>query len=90
MPGVPERTSNDLPLAALFTQRVLALTGDAVVPAPATAPWRVPRRLNVAKAVQTVQQRVQHPVGPLHLATGQLIDALENGVTIALAFVQDG
>ena len=70
-------------------ERGSTVVGDRVVPAPAAFRWRPPLRGHVAEPVQAVEQRVEHPVGPLHLAVGQLTDPLQDRVPVALAVGQD-
>ena len=58
--------------------------------AAALSRGRAPLRGHVAEPGEAVQQRVEHPVGPLQLSAGELIDALLDGVSVALALVEDG
>jgi hypothetical protein len=40
--------------------------------------------------LQAVQDGIEHAVGPLHLAAGQLADPLDDGVAVAVALGEDG
>ena len=88
-PDLLERVHDRVPLAALLGQLGQARVGDAVVLAPPLAGDRLPARLHVTEALEPVQQRVQQPLGPVQLATGQLVDPPEDGVAVALALGQD-
>src|SRR6266536_4858632 len=82
-PDLLERLHDRVPLAALLGELIEALVGDAVVLAPPLARNRLPVRLHVTEALQPLQQRVQQPLGPVQLATGQLVDPPEDGVAVA-------
>ena len=43
----------------------------------------------LAEAFEPVQQRVQQPLGPVQLTTGQLVDPPEDGVAVTLPLGQD-
>src|SRR5690606_17986220 len=89
-PDAPERRVHRLPLPALLLELLPAARRDAVVLAPPAAVRDLPARLDVAEALEPVQHRVQHPVGPLQPAPGELADALQDGVAVAVALRQDG
>src|SRR5688572_4569395 len=90
MPGVLECVRDDLPLAALLGEGVSARRSDAVVSTLPATLRGIPPRLDVAEPVEPVKQGIQHPVGPLHLSAGQLVDPLQDGVSVTLALVEDG
>src|SRR5690349_19563931 len=41
-------------------------------------------------ALEPVQDRIEHPVRPRELPAGELADALDDRVTVAIALTQDG
>src|SRR5688500_3831828 len=87
-PQVAQRARDGRPLPLLLRERRAPVVGDRVVATLASLGGRPPFGGDVAEPLQTVEQRIEHPVGPLELAAGQLTDALEDGVAIALALAQ--
>ena len=60
-----------------------------VVLATAAALRDLPPRLDVAEPLEPVQDGVEHPVRPLHAPSGQLPNALEDRVAVAVLLGQD-
>ena len=60
-----------------------------VVLATAAALGDLPARLDVAEPLEPMQNGVEHPVRPLHASAGQLADALEDRVPVAVLVGQD-
>src|SRR6266550_1088917 len=77
------------PLLAFLAESSLALGRDPVVLATATALRDFPPGLNVAEPLEPMQNRVEHPVRPLHSPSGQLPNSLEDRIAIAIRFGQD-
>src|SRR4029077_13021226 len=63
---------------------------QAVVLPAAAALRRSPLRCDEAVTLQPVQHRIQHAVGPMQVPAGQLVDALDDGVAVALTLGEDG
>src|SRR4029077_20218778 len=63
---------------------------QAVVLPAAAALRRSPLRCDEAVTLQPVQHRIQHAVGPMQMPPGQLVDALDDGVAVALTLGEDG
>src|SRR5262245_7489052 len=88
-PDAPQRGVHRLPLPPFLGELIPPLRRDPVVLAAAAAPRNLPPRLDVAEPLEPVQNGVEHPVSPLQVPAGQLTDALEDGVAIAVRFGQD-
>ena len=81
---------HDLPLLPLRRELRPAFFRDPVVLAPAAALGRGPLRRDVALALEPVQHRIEHAVGPLQVPARQLGHPLDDGVAVAVAFGEDG
>ena len=66
-----------------------ALSGDPVILATAAGLRFFPSRFNVAESFEPMENRVKHPVRPLHVPSGQFLNPLDDGVAIAVPFRQD-
>src|SRR5262245_4788768 len=88
-PDPPQRVVDRLPLSLLLGELRAALRGDPVVLAPAAALRDLPARLDVAEALESMQDGVEHPVRPLHASAGDLADALEDRVAVAVRLGED-
>src|SRR5690606_25359616 len=89
-PDVPERLVHGLPLLTLLGELRPALRREAIV-LPLAARLRLPPpALDVTLALETVEHRVEHAVGPLQLAAGKLAHALEDRVAVGVVLGQDG
>src|SRR5262245_12552404 len=89
LPDAAQRRVDRLPLLALGGELLAAARRDAVVLAPASALRGLPAGFDVGQALEAMQHRVEHPVGPLDAAGGELADALQDGVAVAVALRQD-
>src|SRR5204863_2477082 len=69
-------------LASVFLERI-------IFPFPAIFTHR-PARLDPALALHPVQDRVEHPVGPLELILGAGLDFLNDGVAVTVAVFEEG
>src|SRR5690606_28829982 len=49
-----------------------------------------PSGLDEAGTLEAMEYGIEHPVGPLQLAPGQLTNPLQDGVAVAVPFGQDG
>ena len=65
------------------------MLGDAVVLALAPALGHAPLRRDELLPLEPVQHRVEHAVGPLQVAARQLGHALDDRVTVTVAFGED-
>jgi hypothetical protein len=84
-----QRGVHSLPLPALLDELCTAAGGDRVVLAAAAAVRDLPARLDVAEPLEPMENRIEHPVRPLHAPAGQLADALEDRVPVAVLVGQD-
>jgi hypothetical protein len=73
----------------MLGQRPAALALEGVILPPPAVLGGAPARGDGALLLQAVQDRVQHAVGPLDAALGQLADALDDGVAVGLAPFED-
>src|SRR6185436_13830006 len=89
-PDTPQRRVHRLPLPALLDELRAASRRDAVVLAAAAALGDLPLRLDVAEALEPMQDGIKHPVRPLQVPPGEIADSLEDGVAVAVPFGQDG
>src|SRR6185436_5304441 len=85
-PEPAEGTVHDLPLLALRRELSPAFASDSVVLALAAAFGRGPLRGDETLALEAVQNRIEHAVGPLEVPARQLGHSLDDGVAIAVAF----
>src|SRR6185503_15590729 len=76
-------------MLAFLAEPSPALGRDPVVLATATALRDFPPGLNVAKPLEPMQNRVEHPVRPLHSPSGQLPNSLDDRIAIAILLGQD-
>src|SRR5439155_6705366 len=88
-PETPQRARYNLPLLPLECELRPALFGDSVVLALAAAFGRSPLGRDKTVPLQPVQHRVEHAVGPLHMAPRQLRHTLDDCIAITLTFGQD-
>jgi len=88
-PDVTQRLRDGHPLPLLFRERRAAVVGEHVVPATTALGRGPPLRGDVPEPAQAVQQRVEHPVGPLELTPRELAHPLEDRVPVALAVGED-
>src|SRR5919206_5303437 len=88
-PDASQRCVHRLPLPALLGELSSAPGRDPVVLATAPALRNFPPRLDVAEALEPMQNGVEHPVRPLHAPPGQLPNSLKDGVAVAVLFGQD-
>ena len=63
---------------------------DPVVLTPAAVLGRGPLRRDMTLALEPVQHRIEHAVGPLQVPARQLGHSLDDGVAVAVAFGKDG
>ena len=89
LPHLAQRVCDDGPLLLPVGECFPAGWRDCVVLAPAPGVGGAPRRRYVAEPLEPVQQRVEHPVGPLHAPARQLTHALEDCVAVQVAVRQD-
>src|SRR3712207_1788333 len=89
LPDAPWRSVHRLPLPAFLRELSPAPGRDPIVLATAAALRNFPPHLDVAEALEPMQNRVEHPVRPLHAPSGQLPNSLEDGVAVAVLFGQD-
>ncbi len=85
LPDLPQRVCDDGPLLLPVGECLPARRRDRVVLAPAPGVGRTPRRRDVAEPLESVQQRVEHPVRPLHATARELTHALEDRVAVQVA-----
>ena len=85
-----QRLVHHLPLLALGRELRAPFLRDAVVLAPAADLGRAPLRRDEPLALQPVQHRIEHAVGPLQVAARQLAHPLDDGVAVAVPFGEDG
>src|SRR5207248_10805201 len=62
---------------------------NAVVLAPPARLRAGPFRRDESLAFEPMQHGIEHPVGPLQMAAGELGDALDDRVAVAIAFRED-
>ena len=75
-----------LPLLALLGELRPALGGDRVVLTAPAALGDFPPRLDVSEPLESVQNGVEHSVRPFHASFGELPNALEDRVAVAVLF----
>ena len=83
MPDASERRVHRLPLPSFQSELSPAAGGEPVVLATTTARGDFPPRRHVAESLESMQNGVKHPVGPLDAPSRQFPDTLEDGVTFA-------
>jgi hypothetical protein len=89
-PEAAQGLVHDLPSSPLgFELRPPFLRQAVVLPATA-ALRRSPLRRDEPVALQTVQHRIEHAVGPVEMPAGELADAFDDGVAVAVTFGEDG
>ena len=88
-PDVVQRARHGRPLPLLVRERGAPVLGDHVVPAAPPFRRRPPLRLHVPEPAEAMEQRVEHPVGPLELAARERAHPLEDRVAVALILGQD-
>src|SRR6185503_14933241 len=79
-----------MPLTALALEVLRARFRQLVVLASPSCFRFAPNCLHETVAFEAVQNRIEHAVGPRELAARQFADTLDDGVTVAIAFAQDG
>src|SRR5436853_3126362 len=84
-----ERLVDDLPALALSRELRPPLARDAVVLPPPACLRTAPLRRDESLAFEPMQHGIEHPVGPLQMAAGELGDALDDRVAVAIAFGED-
>ena len=88
-PDAAQGRVDRLPLLALRRELRPSVLGEAVVLAPASGVGLAPLGGDKPLALEPVQYRVEHPVGPLQVAAREITDALDDRVTVAVSFGQD-
>src|SRR5687768_12950569 len=89
-PDPPERLIHGPPLPALVGQMLPPRSGHPVVFPPPARLRFFPSGLDETGALQSMENRIEHAVGPLQLAPGQLANPFQDGVAIGVPFGQDG
>src|SRR5439155_21265239 len=89
-PDCVERFVDDLPALPLRRELTPAVTRDPVVLPPPAGFGFPPLRRDQSLAFEPMQHWVQHAVGPLQVAAGELGHALDDGVAVAIALGEDG
>ena len=79
-----------LPLLSLHRQVSPAAFGNPVVLAPTALIGLAPTRRDMSLALEPVQDGIEHAVGPLQMPAGQLGDALDDRVAIAVTVGKNG
>ena len=88
-PNAAQGIVYDAPLLLLSRELCPARFRDAVILALASGLREPPLRRDELLPLQPMQHRVEHPVGPLKLASRELCDPLDDGVAVAIAFRKD-
>jgi len=88
-PDVTQRPRDGHPLPLLLRERRAPVVGDRVVPSAPLVGRRPPLGGHVSQPAEAMEQRVEHPVGPLELTPGELAHPLQDGVAVALALGED-
>src|SRR5262249_40016739 len=78
------------PLLPLRSELRPAFFSNPVVLAPAAAVRCGPFRCAVTLALEAMQDRIEHSVGPLEVPARQLGDSLDDRVAVIVAFGKDG
>jgi len=86
LPDAAQRSVHRLPLPAFLGELNPSGGRDPVVLATTAALCDFPPRFDVAESLEPMQNGIEHAVGPLHVAAGQLPDTLEDGVAVAIPF----
>src|SRR5687768_2209505 len=88
-PDVSQRRVDRLPLLPLLGELRATLGSDAVVLALASRLRGSPLPFDVTLALEPVQHRIEHPVGPLELPPGQLAHPLQDRVAVRVPLGDD-
>jgi|SRR3989338_5975531 len=86
LPDPPQRRIHRLPLLSFLSKLSTAAGGDPVILATAAGLGLFPTRFDVAESFEPMQNRIEHPVCPLHVPSGQLLHSLDDRVTVAVLF----
>src|SRR5436190_19997861 len=90
LPQASEDAMNFEPLLALFPVRLTTVFLEGVIFALAAGLGLTPAGFNPAAPLHTVQDGIEHAIGPFEFAARAILDFLDNGVTVALALFEQG
>lgn len=86
LPDPPQRRVHRMPLPPFLCELSFPSRGDPIVFAAAARFRFFPPRFDIAESLEPMQNGVEHPVRPLHLPSGQLLNPLDDGVAVAVPF----
>ena len=87
--GLPDPSQcrvHRLPLPPFLCELGFPLGGDPVVFAATARLCFFPPRFDVAEPLEPMQNGIKHPVRPLHVPSGQLLNPLDDCVAVAVLF----